>query len=363
MLYILETKHIHLFNLQSHPLLRCFIAMLTAFLITIVVIPTFIRFVRLRNITSTPKGLSSLPLDSKFGIPIMGGVPLLFGSTISILLWCDVTYFQVPLVLSFTMAFATIGFLDDIIKTRSNTKSLGLSQNQKLLAQLFLGILLGLIVTRSEFTDGRKMITTLTLPFLPNFKCDLKTNYIFFAAIYITFVSNAVNITDGLDGLVTIPVVLSSIVLSIFAYVVSSPSYANFSKMTHLPGSFELAILLTAVIGSAIAFLWYNASPASIFLGDTGSLALGALLGTSAILVKQEILLLLAGGLFTVEALSSIIQSYLGVGFMGRRLFLRAPLHHASILKGIGETKTVVRFWLIAFLFAALAILSLEYTQ
>ena len=363
MLYILDTKHLHLFNLQSHPLLRCFFAMLTAFLITIVLLPTFIRFARLRNITSMPKGFSGLPLDTKFGIPIMGGVPLLFGSIISILLWCDVTYFQVPLVLSFTLAFATIGFLDDSIKTKLNTKSLGLSQKQKFLAQLSLGILLGLIVTRSEFTGSCKSMTTLTLPFLPNFKCDLKTNYIIFAAIYITFVSNAVNITDGLDGLVTIPVVLCSIVLSIFAYVLSSSSYANFSKITPLPGSFEISILLTTVIGAAIAFLWYNASPASIFLGDTGSLALGALLGTSAILVKQEILLLLAGGLFTVEALSSVIQSYLGVGFMGRRLFLRAPIHHASILKGISETKTVVRFWLVAFLFAALAILSLEFIQ
>jgi phospho-N-acetylmuramoyl-pentapeptide-transferase len=253
-----------------------------------------------------------------------------------------------------TTSYAGIGFIDDYLM-QVKKRSKGLSARGKLALQILVAVMAGvLVITRPDFN------TQVTIPFFKNISPHLGWGYVVFATFVIVGTSNAVNLTDGLDGLAIGPVVIAGVTYMIFAYVAGNIKIADYLQITYVAGSGEAAIFCSAVAGAGVGFLWFNAYPAQMFMGDVGSLPLGGALGTIAVITKQEILLVLVGGLFVIEALSVIFQ----VGFFkitkGRRIFRMAPLHHHFELKGWAEPKVIVRFWIIALALALLAMSTLK---
>jgi phospho-N-acetylmuramoyl-pentapeptide-transferase len=287
----------------------------------------------------------------KAGTPTMGGTLVIFAITVSTLLWTNLTNYYVWIVLLVTIGYGIVGFIDDyLMQVKKQNK--GLSVRKKFLLQGILALIIGILVYATPDFDTR-----VTVPFLKNVTPDLGWGYILFAAFVIVGTSNAVNLTDGLDGLAIGPVIIAAVTYMIFAYVAGNVKIADYLQITYVTGSGEITIFCGALAGAGLGFLWFNAYPAQVFMGDVGSLSLGGAIGTVAVITKQEILLVLAGGLFVMEALSVIFQ----VGFFritnGRRIFKMAPLHHHFELKGWAEPKVIVRFWIIAI---ALALISLS---
>jgi phospho-N-acetylmuramoyl-pentapeptide-transferase len=241
-----------------------------------------------------------------------------------------------------TLAYALIGFQDDLIKVLRK-RNLGLSGRQKIAAQGLIGLLAGLYL---YIVPGFN--PTLTIPGLKSLALDLGPFYVLFAALVLVSTSSAVNLTDGLDGLVIGPLIMAAGTYMVFAYCAGNSVIANYLQITGVPGASEVAVVLASLIGAGLGFLWFNTYPADIFLGDVGSLSLGAALGLAALIVKQELVLILVGGLFVIEALSVIFQVAFFKTFGGRRLFRMSPLHHHFELKGWPEPKIIIRFWIIA---------------
>jgi phospho-N-acetylmuramoyl-pentapeptide-transferase len=272
----------------------------------------------------------------------------------SVLLWSDLTNHFTWIVLFVIIGYGLVGFIDDYLM-QIKKRSKGLNVRTKLMLQFGLALITGYLVYASpDFS------TQVTIPIFKNISPDLGWGYILFAAVVIVGASNAVNLTDGLDGLAIGPVIIAASTYMIFAYVAGHIKIANYLQINYVVGSGEVAILCGTLAGAGMGFLWFNSYPAQIFMGDVGSLSLGAGLGTIAVITKQEILLVLVGGLFVVEALSVIFQ----VGFFkmtsGRRIFKMAPLHHHFELKGWPEPKVIVRFWIIAIALALLAMSTLK---
>jgi phospho-N-acetylmuramoyl-pentapeptide-transferase len=290
----------------------------------------------------------------KAGTPTMGGVLIVGAVTASTLLWADLTTPFVWIVLLVLLGFAAIGFADDYLKVVKKQNK-GLSVRGKLLLQTLIATAAGYLVYLVP-----NFSTEVTVPFFKTVSPELGWGYIPFAVLVIVGASNAVNLTDGLDGLAIGPVSVAAATYMIFAYVAGHVKIANYLQITYVPGAGELAVLCGAMAGAGLGFLWFNAYPAQVFMGDVGSLSLGATLGVIAVVTKQEILLALVGGLFVIEALSVIFQ----VGFFkmthGRRIFRMAPLHHHFELKGWPEPKVIVRFWIIAIALALLAMSTLK---
>jgi phospho-N-acetylmuramoyl-pentapeptide-transferase len=287
----------------------------------------------------------------KAGTPTMGGTLILFAVTLSTLLWIDLTNFYVWIVLLVTLGYGGVGFVDDYLKQVQH-RSKGLSAKAKFRLQVLLALVAaGLLFSHADFS------TRVTLPFFKTVVLDLGWGYIIFAMLVIVGTSNAVNLTDGLDGLAIGPLIIAASTYMVFAYVAGHAKIASYLQIAAVAGSGEIAVFCGALAGAGLGFLWFNAYPAQVFMGDVGSLSLGGALGTVAVITKQEILLVLVGGLFVVEALSVIFQ----VGYFkltnGRRIFRMAPLHHHFELKGWPEPKVIVRFWIIAI---ALALLSMS---
>jgi phospho-N-acetylmuramoyl-pentapeptide-transferase len=290
----------------------------------------------------------------KAGTPTMGGILIVGAVALSVLLWADLTEPFVWITLLVLTGFGAVGFVDDYLM-QIKRRSKGLSVRGKLLLQTGFGLAAGVLVYLSP-----NFSTEVTIPFFKTASPDLGWGYVLFTALVIVGASNAVNLTDGLDGLAIGPVIIAATTYMVFAYVAGHVKIANYLQITYVPGSGELAILCGAMAGAGLGFLWFNAYPAEVFMGDTGSLSLGATLGIMAVITKQEILLALVGGLFVIEALSVIFQ----VGFFkmthGRRIFRMAPLHHHFELKGWPEPKVIVRFWIIAIALALLAMSTLK---
>jgi phospho-N-acetylmuramoyl-pentapeptide-transferase len=281
----------------------------------------------------------------------MGGILIIFSILSSTLLWADLTNHYVWIVIFVAVGYSAIGFVDDFLMLIKK-QSKGLSAKSKLLLQLFLGFLTGILLYGNpDFS------TVVTIPFLKGASPDLGIFYILFAAFVIVGTSNAVNLTDGLDGLAAGPLLIASVTYMVFAYVAGHARIAEYLQITYVTGGGEITIFCGAIAGATLGFLWFNTYPAQIFMGDVGSLPLGAILGTVAVITKQEILLVVVGGLFVIEALSVIFQ----VGYFkmtsGRRIFRMAPLHHHFELKGWPEPKVIVRFWIISI---ALALISMS---
>jgi phospho-N-acetylmuramoyl-pentapeptide-transferase len=339
------------FNLFRYITFRSIYAVLTAFLICFLLGPYVIRKLTMLQIGQYIREDGPEAHRKKAGTPTMGGVLILFSFTLSALLWGNFSNPYVWIVLFCTLAFGAVGFTDDYRKVMKK-RNLGLSARQKLLWQLGIAFAAGLFLYAVPDFDTR-----LTIPFFKTVSPDLGWAYVPFSVFIIVGTSNAVNLTDGLDGLAAGPVIITAVTYMVFAYVAGHVKIADYLQIPYVPGCGEVAVICGILAGAGMGFLWFNAYPAQVFMGDVGSLSLGGALGTIAVITKQEILLAIVGGLFVAEVLSVIFQ----VGFFkmtnGRRIFRMAPLHHHFELKGWPEPKVIVRFWIIA---VALALLSMS---
>ncbi|MEK6634740.1 MAG: phospho-N-acetylmuramoyl-pentapeptide-transferase [Planctomycetota bacterium] len=335
---------------------RSCLAAFTAFLISIFFGQWFIKKLRALKIgedtsKTDSEELKRMHFDKK-STPTMGGIVVIVAILVSTLFWCDIYNGYVLLLLFTLIWFGALGFIDDYIKlTQKN--SAGLSDVSKLLFQSALGLILGLILYFhfNKFTWG----TQLVIPFIKGFKLDIGPFYILTVAFFIVGMSNAVNLTDGLDGLAIGCSIIAGIAFAVIAYVSGRADFSSYLQIPHVPGSGELSVFCAALVGGGLGFLWYNSFPAQVFMGDTGSLTLGGILGLASIIVKQEVLMIIVGGIFIAEAVSVLLQK-LFYKLTKRRIFLCAPLHHHFQFKGWHETKITHRFWIVA---AMLAIFSL----
>jgi phospho-N-acetylmuramoyl-pentapeptide-transferase len=342
------------FNVFRYITFRTIGAAITAFLFFVFVAPAFIRYIKNLQIGQVIRDDGPETHFKKEGVPTMGGLLIIFTIINTTLLWADLTNRYVWLVLGVTLWFGIIGAVDDFKKISVNT-SRGLSARGKLLLQAAGALLLGIILYTHPNFDGH-----LSIPFFKTFRPDLGWFYIIFAILVVVGSSNAVNLTDGLDGLAAGPIVVTGAVYLVFSYLAGHALLADYLQIPFVPGSGELAVYCGALVGSSLGFLWYNAYPAHMFMGDVGSLSMGGTLGAIAVITKQEILLAIVGGIFVMEALSVIIQ----VGFFkltgGKRIFLMAPFHHHFEKKGWAEPKVVVRFWIISIILGLMALATLK---
>ncbi len=347
-------EYVSALNVFRYVTFRSIGSALTAFLILFLFEPAFIRWLKSRQIGQVVRDDGPASHFSKRGVPTMGGLLILVAIAASTLLWANLRNGLVWVCLGLTLFYGLIGSVDDWRKiTKSSSK--GLSARGKLILQISGGLLVGLYLHLHPAYDGG-----LSLPFLKGVRPDLGWWYIPFAVAVIVGASNAVNLTDGLDGLAAGPVMIASTIYLIFAYAVGNAAVAHYLQIPHVAGADEVAVFCAAVAGACLGFLWYNAYPAQVFMGDVGSLALGGALGTVAIIIKQEILLAIVGGIFVMEALSVIIQ----VGYFkasgGKRIFLMSPFHHHFEKKGWTEPKVVVRFWIISIILGLMALATLK---
>lgn len=332
-------------------------ATLTAMLITLLSGGWMIRKLREFQIGQQIREEGPASHQTKAGTPTMGGLLILAGVLIPTLLWANLTNVFVLLLLFVTISFGLIGFLDDYSKVKKR-RSLGLTAKQKMGLQILAaaivgGVLLYLAKTTNYYD------TKLNFPFIKQWQPDLGYFYIFLVILVIVGASNAVNLTDGLDGLAIGSVLIASAAYTALAYISGHYVFSAYLRIAFLKHAGEITVFGGALVGSSIGFLWYNSYPAEVFMGDVGSLALGGAIGTIAVLIKQEFLLTIVGGLFVMEALSVIIQ----VGYFKltkKRIFLMAPLHHHFELKGWREPKVIIRFWILAFLFMLLSLTTLK---
>ena len=345
--------NVKLFNIFKYLTFRTIYAMITALLVCFVLGPWVIRkleSLQARQVIRTDGPESHL---QKQGTPTMGGVMILAAIVIPTLLWADLTNQYVWVVLFITIGYGLIGFVDDYKKVVGKNTA-GLSARQKMFWQVMLaGTVAVFLFLKPGFSEE------LFFPFFKRFHPDLWIWFIPFATLVIVGASNAVNLTDGLDGLAIGPVTINAATYMLFAYVAGHATLSAYLQIPRVVGAGELAIVCGAMVGAGLGFLWFNSYPAEVFMGDVGSLSLGGTLGTIAVLTKQEILLVIVGGVFVVEALSVIFQvgSY---KYRGKRIFRMAPIHHHFELKGVAEPKIIVRFWIITIILALVAISTLK---
>jgi phospho-N-acetylmuramoyl-pentapeptide-transferase len=352
LLYPLVEYH-SFFNVFRYITFRTIYAIITALLICLVVGPWVIRQLKLHSVGQAIRRDGPERHLMKEGTPTMGGLLILGSAVLATLLWVDLTNVYVWLVLWTTLGFAAVGFLDDLMVVRTKSHK-GISGRLRLLLEF---VIAG--VTAVVLAHYPAFSTTLTFPFFKEIQPDLGPFYIPFALFVIVGCANAVNLTDGLDGLAIGPVTIAAGTYLIFSYLTGNIKTAQYLQIPYVAGVGELAILCGALVGAGMGFLWFNAYPAEVFMGDVGSLSLGAALGTVAVLTKQEMLLAIVGGIFVVEALSVILQVS-SFKMRGKRIFRMAPLHHHFEMKGWPEPKIIVRFWILSILLGLLAISTLK---
>jgi phospho-N-acetylmuramoyl-pentapeptide-transferase len=292
---------------------------------------------------------------SKAGTPTMGGLMIMSGVLVSTLLWASLSSIYVWAVLVVTTGFGLIGLYDDYLKVTKATHR-GFSGKARLALEALIG---GVAVAMMIFIGDEKLHTAIALPFFKDVEIHLGYFYILFGAFVIVGAGNAVNLTDGLDGLAIVPVMIAAASFGLIAYLVGRVDFTEYLQLHHVPGTGELSVLIGALIGAGLGFLWFNAPPAAIFMGDTGSLALGGLLGAVAVATKHEIVLAIIGGIFVMEALSVIIQ-VASFKLTGRRVFKMAPIHHHFEQLGWTEPQVVIRFWIVAVILALVGLSTLK---
>ncbi|MFA5093968.1 MAG: phospho-N-acetylmuramoyl-pentapeptide-transferase [Candidatus Omnitrophota bacterium] len=346
------------FNVFKYITFRAAGAAITSFLLCMILGPFIIerlRALKVGQVVRTEddaKGIYEMHKD-KAGTPTMGGLLIVTAIVISTLLWGDMTNKYVLLALISIIWLCVVGFLDDYLKMKLK-KSKGLTARSKFIGQIMLGLMLGLYV----YFDPQ-IGKQLDIPFLKNLVMNLGMFYVLFTMTVIVGSSNAVNLTDGLDGLAigcTIIVVLTYTALS---YITGNAKISEYLNIIYIPGTGELSVFCAAMLGAGLGFLWFNCFPANVFMGDTGSLALGGAIGVVATFIKKELLLLIVGGIFVMEALSVIIQ-ITSFRFFGMRVFLMAPIHHHFQMKGWSESKVVIRFWIIGIILALVSLSTLK---
>ncbi len=347
---------VHAFNVFSYITLRAVLASLTSLAVSFMFGPMVIRKLTAMKIGQTVRDDGPQTHLVKAGTPTMGGALILLSITLSTLLWGDLDSRYIWVGLWVTLGFGAIGWVDDYRKVvHRNPK--GLSAKAKYFWQSLIGLAAALYLAYSAQLPAQ---TELIVPFFKHVAIPLGTvGFVILAYFVIVGTSNAVNLTDGLDGLAIMPTVMIASALAVFAYVAGNAVFSHYLGEPHIPGAGELAVLCSAIAGAGLAFLWFNAYPAEVFMGDVGALALGAALGTVAVVVRQEVVLLVMGGVFVMETLSVMIQ-VASFKLTGKRVFRMAPLHHHFELKGWKETQVVVRFWIITMMLVLIGLSTLK---
>lgn len=351
------TEHFNLFNLFQYVTFRSAYAAVTAFLLVLFIGKPFIAFLKKRTIEERIREDTPERHQAKAGTPTMGGVLIVVGTLVPTLLWADITSPYVWMVVGITFGLGLLGFYDDWLKIVKK-KPLGLLGRYKLITQVVMALAIGVLIYVFPLANG--MTTVIAFPFFKGLAIDVGIFYIIFVAFTITATTNSVNLTDGLDGLAAGTVLFAAGAFGIICYVTSHAGFANYLDIMFIGGTSELVIFCGAMVGAIMGFLWFNSYPAQIFMGDTGSLALGGGLGTVAILVKQELTLVFIGGIFVIETMSVILQVLYFKLSGGKRIFRMSPLHHHYELLGLDESKIVVRFWIIAAIFAVIGLSTLK---
>ncbi len=359
MLYLLLVPYadqIGAFNLFRYITFRSGGAVVTALTLSFIVGPSIIAWLRSKQPNATVREDTPETHLAKKGTPTMGGVLILFAVTVSTLLWADLRNGYVWAVLGVTLGFGLIGFYDDFQKLTKRGR--GISARFKFALQMILAVTATVWIAWI-MPERDALSTSLAVPFLKSLLIDLGWFFFVFAALVIVGASNAVNLTDGLDGLAIVPVAIAAGCFAAFAYVVGNTIFANYLLIHYVPGSGELTVFCAAIVGAALGFLWFNAPPAMVFMGDTGSLSMGGALGAVAVVTKHEIVLAIVGGLFVLETVSVIVQ-VASFKLTGRRVFMMAPLHHHFEKKGWKEPTIVIRFWIIAMILALAGLSTLK---
>ncbi|MCY3592472.1 MAG: phospho-N-acetylmuramoyl-pentapeptide-transferase [Acidobacteria bacterium] len=341
------------FNVIQYITFRCAGAALTGVLLSLLLGPSFIRAARRLSIGQTIREEGPERHQSKAGTPTMGGLLILTAVIVPTLLWSDLSNLYVWLAIGTTIGLGAVGFADDLLKVRRRHNR-GLSMKAKFALQLLVGAALG-----AGLVSFTPLDANLSFPFFKTLVLELGVFYIPFVALLIAGSSNAVNLTDGLDGLAIGATLVAAATYAIFVYIAGNSIAAGYLQVSYVPGAGEVAIICSALVGASLGFLWFNAHPAQVFMGDVGSLAIGGTIGAVAVLSKQELLLVLVGGLFVLEALSVIVQ-VASFKMTGRRVLRMAPIHHHFELRGWSENQVIVRFWILAVLFAFLGLSTLK---
>ncbi|MFA5515074.1 MAG: phospho-N-acetylmuramoyl-pentapeptide-transferase [Desulfuromonadales bacterium] len=332
---------------------RTIYATITALVISFILGPWLIQKLSSLQIGQSIRKLGPESHFKKEGTPTMGGTLILLAIVLPTLLWADLRNIYVWVTLLVTIGFGTVGFVDDFRKVRKKNSD-GISPRQKMFWMLLISLAAGLILFSYP-----PFQTTLGVPFLKGLRPELGMLYIPFAMLVIVGSSNAVNLTDGLDGLAIGPMIIATGTYLVFAYLAGNARLAEYLQISSVQGAGELAVLCGAMVGAGLGFLWFNSYPAQVFMGDVGSLSLGGALGTIAVITKQEIVLVIVGGIFVMEALSVIFQ-VTSFRLYGKRIFRMAPIHHHFELKGWPEPKIIVRFWIISIILALVGLSTLK---
>ena len=343
------------FNVFQYLTLRAILGVITALGIALIVGPVMIRHLSFKQIGQVVRDDGPESHFSKAGTPTMGGALILVAIAVSTLLWADLSNKYIWVVLSVTLAFGVIGFIDDYIKlVRQDPK--GLLSRYKYFWQSVVGAVAAIVLYQTASIPAE---TQLIIPFFKDIIIPLGAWYMLLTYLVIVGTSNAVNLTDGLDGLAIMPTVMVAAALGLFSYLTGHYGFADYLSIPFIPEAGELTVFCSAMVGAGLGFLWFNTYPAQVFMGDIGALALGAALGTVAVLVRQELVLLIMGGVFVVETLSVVLQvgSY---KLRGKRVFLMAPIHHHYELKGWPEPRIIVRAWIITVFLVLVGLASLK---
>jgi len=354
--------HVPFLNLLKYLTFRGGMGLITGFIVAVAMGSRFIRWMQARQGKGQPirdDGIERHVIE-KAGTPTMGGFMILAGIMVGTLLWADLSNIYVWVVLFVTGAYGALGFLDDYRKITRQTTD-GVSGRMKLLIQVAVALVACFILIKfgGRSPESPELPTSVAFPVFKNLLVNLGWFYLVFGAIVMVGASNAVNLTDGLDGLAIVPVMIAAATFGLIAYLVGNFVFAQYLQVHFVPGVGEVAVICGAICGGGLGFLWYNAPPAKIFMGDTGSLALGGALGAVAVATRHEIVLAIVGGLFVAEALSVMIQ----VAYFkrtGKRVFLMAPIHHHFERLGWAESTVVIRFWIVALMLAFVGLATLK---
>jgi len=349
------SKYFFIFNVTRYITFRSGCAFVTSFFIVMLLWKFTLKRLKKLKLVERVDMYGHVHLEAlhggKRGTPTMGGILIIFSISVSVLIWARLDNFFIWLILAVIIALGALGLKDDLLKTKTGK---GLTRSRKLFWQIVIGILIGIFVVMNK-----DLSTRWDFPFFRKITIELGYFYIFWVALMIIATSNAVNFTDGLDGLAIGALIINSLIFGVLCYLAGHVKFAEYLFIPHIDGAGELTIFCFSMIGAGLAFLWFNCYPAEVFMGDVGSLALGGAIGAVALLIKQEFLLFISGGLFVIEALSVILQIF-SVKLKGKRIFKAAPLHlHFQILDW-KEPKIIIRFWIFSIMCAFLALLTLK---
>jgi phospho-N-acetylmuramoyl-pentapeptide-transferase len=357
-----STDYVPVLNLLKYQTFRTGLAIFTAQFVVVAMGSRFIRWMQAKQGKGQPIRAEGIErhIIEKAGTPTMGGVMILAGLFAGTLLWADLSNVYIWSVLLVTGGYGLLGFMDDYAKvTRQTTAGVSGKVRLAIEAAIAMAAVTLIIVIAPKPPENAELLTSVTFPIFKQYFIDLSWGYLLFGAFIIVGAANAVNFTDGLDGLATVPVMIAAAAYGLIAYLVGNYVFANYLQLHFVPGVGELAVFCGALIGAGLGFLWYNAPPAKIFMGDTGSLALGGAVGAIAVATRHEIVLGIIGGLFVAETLSVMIQ----VAWFkrtGRRIFLMAPVHHHFEKLGWSESTVVIRFWIVAVMLALVGLATLK---